>query len=68
MMEIVSWSFSFNINDKFSRSCNLNDVINSVGVGLMEAIGLMTTGKLPMELQDIHLAVPSLNPGIDSDW
>ena len=31
----------------------------------MEVIGLMKTGKLPMERQGLHLAVPSLSPGND---
>ena len=31
----------------------------------MEAIGLLRTGKLPMEFQDIPMDVPSLSPGID---
>ena len=36
-----------------------------VGIGQMETIGLMRTGKRPMERQGLHLAVPSLSPGKD---
>jgi len=34
----------------------------TVGVGVMEAIGLLRTGKLPMEFLDIPMDVPSLSP------